>query len=647
MPRFFCITPHLALVGNSRFHSGTCELIMKTKSLFILVLVALCIATISCKKDGASTSEESSNNNNPTNCNDPSGTITANLRNDDGYITILGGTLRMNSADNFVFDGQQYHERTLVSLGKVDGLGCVTSIPENGWANQVAVIPDYGYIVKDKYYYYDYNNVYSHVKYARIYVTRYLSSNNAIIGSELKYQDNWWQEPSVTTKPVTNITRTTAECGGMVDAEGNAITERGICWGVANNPTIHNTHVYTEEHNDDYTLKMTGLEINTTYYVRAYVKSSTVGVTYGNNVSFKTLALATVITNHVTNVTQNSATCSCNITDDGGSPVTERGVCWNTTGNPNINENHTSSGSGTGGFSVEMTNLSAGTTYHIKAYATNSIGTSYGDEVTFSTSHEWHNGILPGVFSISATKQVHFSQGNLQYRASTDTWRFAGNQYDVIGTNNTNISSSYNEWIDLFGWGTSGWNNGNVYYHPYDSDYCNGSLYGPEGNYDLTGEYANSDWGVYNRISNGGNNTGMWRTLTAEEWNYVFKERFTLYGGRFAMARVNNVCGIILLPDDWDNSVYSLTNINCFGMYFNIITDWTIMENAGAVFLPAAGYRNGNNINLINDEGSYWTASANGIATAHYVYYNGAYFIPMYSDARCVGHSVRLVYDAN
>lgn len=119
------------------------------------------------------------------------------------------------------------------------------------------------------------------------------------------------------------------------------------------------------------------------------------------------------------------------------------------------------------------------------------------------------DGVLPGAFSVSATKKVNFSQGNLQYQASTKTWRFAENQYDMIGAANSNISSTYNGWIDLFGWGTSGYNNK----YPYMTSTTNAD-YG-DGNNDIAG--TNYDWGVYNAISNGGNAKGLWRTLTTAE----------------------------------------------------------------------------------------------------------------------------------
>ena len=639
---------------------------MKTKSFlkFVLMLFALSIATLSCKKDGASTSSGGgSDPGNITNCDDPEGTITANLRNDSGYITVLNGTLRMNTADNFEFDGQSYHTRTFVNIGEVDGLGCVDNIPETGWSNQVAVIPGNGYIVRDSYYY-NYYEVESYVKYARIYVTRYiLSANYEILGAELKYQGNWCAEPSITTKDVTEITQTTAVCGGIIDGGGNVVIERGICWKKNSEPTINDSHLYTEENTNDYEFRMTGLDGSSTYYVKAYIKSNVGGISYGNTKTFTTLsapANATVTTNQVTNITPNSATCYGYVTDDAGFYVSDRGVCWNNQGNPNVNGSHKSAGPGTGEFSVTLNNLSSETTYYVRAYATNAAGTSYGDEVAFTTSHEWYNGILPGEFSVSDTQRVKFSQGNLQYRASTDTWRFAGNQYEMVGSDNANISSTYHGWIDLFGWGTSGWNNGNVFYHPYDHDNVNGAWYGPSGGYDLTGEYANSDWGVYNNISNGGNASHMWRTLTSEEWSYLLFNRNTAYGIRFAKAIVNGVCGLLLLPDDWSPSIYSLysTNDQYAGFSNNInAANWFVLENAGAVFLPASGYRDGITLyqwqfdwSYTFPTGLYWSTTHNennmylakGIRFNHY-----EMSVPYLNMGRQAGFSVRLVHDAN
>ena len=618
----------------------------KTIFALILMLVTLSIASVSCKKSGAA----SGGSGGSTGCTDPSGTVTANLRNDGGSVTILGGTLMISNANNFVFVTQYGHVRQLAHVGAVDGLGCITSIPTTGWSNEVAVKPNNGYIVMDI-------DVGGTIKYARIYVTRYmLNTFDEIIGAELKYQDDWLTYPTVITSEVTDITQTTAVGGGYVYAPGVTVSERGICWSNLHDPTVSDYHTSTTQNLDNYTLTMTGLQKATTYMVKAYIRTNTFGVVYGETVYFGTMSDPTVPavkTKQVSNITPNSAICLASVYSDSGSPVFERGVCWNITGDPTINDMHQSNGTGVGEYTVEMTGLTGGTTYYVRAYAKNSLGVGYDGVISFTTSHEWANGMLPGEFSVSETKRVKFSQGNLQYQASTNTFRFAYNQNDCIGEDNSHISSSYNGWIDLFGWGTSGWNNGNVFYQPYSADNVNGSWYGPVGTYSLVDEYANSDWGVYNSISNGGHSAGMWRTLTQGEMYYLLFNRTTTYGIRFAEACVNGVNGVVLLPDNWNPSIYSLQNPNGGWYESNEISlaDWPTLEMAGAVFLPAAGFRNGTNVGELNNECSYWTATyydrASPESRAYYTYFtNGSHWLTK-DDSRCVGHSVRLVHDAN
>ena len=256
-------------------------------------------------------------------------------------------------------------------------------------------------------------------------------------------------------------------------------------------------------------------------------------------------------------------------------------------------------------------------------------------------------GTINGKFTINEDgDQVYFSQGNLQYQASTNTWKFAENQYDYVGNANSNISSTYSGWIDLFGWGTSGWNSGNTYYHPWDSDNSTGPAYGPPGQYNLTGSYANADWGVYNPISNGGNIANQWRTLTHDEWLYVFNTRSTASGIRYAKAKVNNVNGVILLPDDWDSSTYSLSNTNSSAFGFtNTLTasQWSTLEQAGAVFLPAAGRRNGTSVYVVGTTGYYWSASYYSSYGAYFVGFYDSGLSTNYNDYRYYGRSVRLV----
>ena len=223
-------------------------------------------------------------------------------------------------------------------------------------------------------------------------------------------------------------------------------------------------------------------------------------------------------------------------------------------------------------------------------------------------------GALTGRFTINAQgDQVVFSQGNLQYQAGTGTWRFANNQWDVIGTDNTNISPTYAGWIDLFGWATSGWDSGNNAYQPYStsttpSDY---GLHDLWFGYNMTGSHANADWGVYNAISNGGNAAGLWRTLTYDELNYLFNRRNDASNLRSQLT-VNGVHGYAILPDDFTQPAgisFVATADNWTANNYDS-TAWQQMEAAGAVFLPAAGCRSGADaINNINEQGYYWTAS--------------------------------------
>ncbi len=261
-------------------------------------------------------------------------------------------------------------------------------------------------------------------------------------------------------------------------------------------------------------------------------------------------------------------------------------------------------------------------------------------------------GVLNGVFSIGENSHYNFSQGNLQYQASTNTWRFATNQWDCVGNNNTNISQTYSGWIDLFGWGTSGYNHGAVCYQPWSisNSYSDYYAYGVATNnlYDQTGQ---ADWG-YNAIANGGNTeNGGWRTLTGSEWSYVFNTRNTESGIRYAKAQVNNVNGIILLPDNWSASNYTLNNTNTSNASFssnNIsASQWTLLENAGAVFLPAADDRNGASFYGMGWSGYYWSASS-VYGAPHYMRFGGGYIDIDIGTSGYYGFSVRLVrHDEN
>lgn len=194
--------------------------------------------------------------------------------------------------------------------------------------------------------------------------------------------------PTVTTTSVTGITFTGASAGGSVSADGGAdVTARGVCWGPASSPVISGSHSTDGKGTGLFTTSLSGLSTGTKYYIRAYATNKA-GTSYGNELTFETLpvTLAILSTTEITGKTSNSAVSGGNITSDGGSTVTGRGVCWATTANPTTANSKTTDGSGTGNFVSNITGLSPGTTYHVRAYAVNSIGTAYGNDVQFTSS---------------------------------------------------------------------------------------------------------------------------------------------------------------------------------------------------------------------------------------------------------------------
>ena len=307
-----------------------------------------------------------------------------------------------------------------------------------------------------------------------------------------------------------------------------------------------------------------------------------------------------------------------------------------------------------------------------------------------------------GVFSIAEDKTVSFAPGNLQFNAvqgshlradgtkAKGTWRFAENQWGYIGAaGNKKIAENYDGWIDLFGWGTSGYDNTAndpmaVFYQPWSSstkhltsvpkdstlncdsyeitgecewEYTyftsseedkNDSGYGPSTNMQDDGLYGTSsyyDWGVYNAISNGGNQAGFWRSLTKAEWEYLLDTRKNAQFLR-SQATVNNVKGHVFLPDnfkkpsditwshqtnDWTTNTYSAEQ-------------WSALEALGAVFLPAAGQRNGPYIYDVQSCGYYWSATEDNSRYACYLYLHSVKAC-MEDEWSYYGQSVRLVKD--
>ena len=211
------------------------------------------------------------------------------------------------------------------------------------------------------------------------------------------------------------------------------------------------------------------------------------------------------------------------------------------------------------------------------------------------------DGAISGVFSVSSTKKVYFSKGNLRY--ASGAWSFFDNQYDYYD------SYSADAW-DKFGWSTSAPRYG-----------MNTST----DNSDYSGDFV--DWGATM-------GTG-WFTLSSDEWTYLFNTR-TVNGGTgdgksFTLGQsVNGKLGVVIYPDNYTGEVYSGS-------------DWATFESAGCVFLPAAGSRAGSSVNYPGSRGYYWSASPIGTDEAYRVYFASGSLNPANSSICRGGCSVRLV----
>lgn len=190
---------------------------------------------------------------------------------------------------------------------------------------------------------------------------------------------------TVTTDAITNITGTSGISGGNITNDGGStISARGVCWSTSTAPTISGSKTIDGSGTGVFVSNITGLTTGVTYYVRAYATNAA-GTSYGNEVTFTPFgfSLPTLTTDTITNRTSTSGTSGGNITNDGGAAVTSRGVCWSLNPSPTIADSITTNGTGTGTFVSNINGLITGSTYYIRAYATNSVGTAYGNEIVY------------------------------------------------------------------------------------------------------------------------------------------------------------------------------------------------------------------------------------------------------------------------
>ena len=245
---------------------------------------------------------------------------------------------------------------------------------------------------------------------------------------------------SITLGEIANITAQSATCSATINDDGGVpISQRGICWSTTQYPTVDGQRSDMGMGSGNFTMTITGLQVSTTYYVRAYAINQA-GIHYSSQRSFTTTSgMPTVTTADVTNVAATSASTGGNVTGNGGFNVTARGVCWNTTGNPDLNDAHTTNGNGNGVFTSNIANLNVNTTYHVRAYATNSTGTSYGQEKTFTTTNGMPTVTTGTISNITANSAVCngnvISDGGIAVTAKGFCW--STSQYPTISGNHS------------------------------------------------------------------------------------------------------------------------------------------------------------------------------------------------------------------
>ena len=420
------------------------------------------------------------------------------------------------------------------------------------------------------------------------YVRAYAMSDNVVYyGNEKVFTTQAVQAPTVVTGEVTDITVHSATVAGNVTSDGGlAVTERGVCWSTNPNPTVYGSHASSGTGTGAFTVSLTDLTPNTQYYVRAYAKNGN-RIGYGSEVTFTTQDEApTVVTGEVTDITEHSATVAGNVTSDGGYEVTERGICWSMNPNPTIEGNHLSNGTGTGAFTVNLTNLTANTQFYIRAYATNSAGTAYGSEVTFTTS---------GGGGSHAYVDLGLPSGTL--------WATCN-----VGADNPEDYGDYFAWgetqpKDTYDWGTYQYCMGNS---TTLTKYCSNSSYGYNGFTDnLTTLLPEDDAATFNWGSD-------WRMPTETEWQELLT-----------------------------NTIVTWTTQN--GVNGSRFT----ASNGNSLFLPAAGYRRGGELSGVGSSGGDWSSALNTGYPRYAWYFGFDSGCSLYDNSRGYGYSVRAVRSAH
>jgi uncharacterized protein (TIGR02145 family) len=391
--------------------------------------------------------------------------------------------------------------------------------------------------------------------------------------------------PTCVTLNVAYINSTTAQCGGAVS--GKKITEKGVCWNTSGYPTISDNKTSDGAGDASYISNIDGLIPLTTYYLRAYATNE-IGTVYGDTRQFTTteaLTIPEITTGYVTGIGQTSASCTATISANGNVAITSQGFCWSKNHNPTIADSKYVAYSGSYSFNGSITGLTGSTMYYVRAFATNSIGTAYGDEVSFST---------PGTMTDV--------DGNVYKTVSIAGKEWMGENLKVIhyrdGTTIPMISSTSNGlWTST----TAG------AYCNYADNPSNGIVYGMLYNW-----YAVAD---NKNIAPAG-----WHIPTAAEWDAMINS-LGGYGSSGAGPKLKESGSA-----HWYYS-YSATNESNFSAY-------------GAGYRDLTGYTNS-----FQQFTGFWTKSGDGNSSAFYIMLDNYNNLNKLSDSKNYGFSIRCVKD--
>lgn len=387
------------------------------------------------------------------------------------------------------------------------------------------------------------------------YYRLYAKIGDAMVYSnDEKFATSPLGSPVVSTSEITDITATSAVCGGkIISNNGSSITAKGICWNQSGEPTMSDNKTDEGTGQDSFTSNLKNLEINTTYYVRAYATNG-IGIAYGNEVVFSTQdGLPELVTGEVTNIESTSATCGGNVTDNGGFNVTARGICWNNSPNPTTEDSITIDGSGTGSFTSSLSGLSPSTTYYVRAYAANEAGTAYGDERNFSTEDVLPDLTTEAINNITDTTAT--SGGNI-----TDNGGFAITARGVCWSISHNPTVSDSHTLDGSGTGSftsslTGLSGSTTYYVRAYATNQYGTAYGDEKNFKtqegLSGTFTDSRDGKTYEWIRIGNKVWMAENLNYDAGSGSMAydnnaSNASTYGRLYTWETASNTC-----PDGW------------------------------------------------------------------------------------------------